>query len=53
MTLPTTVQDVNGLGAKAFIHKPFTPEEIRNLVLRTLGAEEDELRPVATGKNDF
>lgn len=50
---PDRTQRALDLGAKAFIHKPFTPEEIRNLVLRTLGAEEDELRPVATGKNDF
>ena len=50
---PDRTQRALDLGAKAFIHKPFTPEEIRNLVLRTLGAEEDELRPVAAGKNDF
>ncbi len=34
----TRIQELKAIGVKGFIHKPFTPEKIRDVVMEILGA---------------
>lgn len=47
------LQEIYEMGVKGFIHKPFRPETVRDLILSCLGGNTDAMGTVTTEAGDF
>lgn len=47
------LEEIHRLGVTGFIHKPFRPESIRDLIIQCLGVEEYGRSGADSGESDF